>query len=283
MLTYTSGRNLFGKLASNSSSANLTIADTLINEKIREVITWKPWDFRERTRTASTVASQQFYNLPNDFRKLKNVTVTIGSTKYSPRECKSREHWDRLNQSTTTSNTPEWYYVFNKQLGFFPTPSSATTDAITYIYEKGHKDLSVADYTTGTITTTATASNVTTVTGSGVTWTSAMVGRYIKIDTGSGGDGLWYEIATVPTSTTLTLTLPYLGTAISSGSATYIIGEVSMIPEDFQIVPLYGALELYFTSIQPEIERADRFKRLFMEGKASMQSELGNKTSSPIL
>lgn len=282
MQTYTSGRNLFGSLSSNTSSTNLTVGDTLINEKIRELVSWKPWDFRERTRTVSTVASQQFYNLPNDNRRLKNVTVTIGSTIYTPKECKSRTHWDYLNRSTTTSNIPEWYYVFNKQLGFFPTPSSATTDAVTYIYERGHIDLSVADYTAGTITTTSTVSSVTTVTGSGTTWTSAMVGRYLRIDAPTG-DHQWYEIATVPTSTTLTLTLPYLGTAISAGSGTYTIGQVSLVPEDFQMVPIYGALEIYFTSIQPERERAEMYKNLFREGKSNLQIENGSKTTGVII
>lgn len=282
MLTYTGSRNLFGTLSSNTTETNKVLGDTLINEKAREIISVKPWNFREKVSTKSTVASTQFHNLEPDFAKLITTTVTIGSTTYTPRESKSLEHWNRLNQSVSTSNTPEWYYILAGRLGYYPRPSSATTDAITDTYLRKHKDLTIADYTAGTITTTSTASGVTTVTGSGVTWTSGMIGRYIRIDQPTG-DNVWYEIATVPTSTTLTLTLAYAGTAISAATATYTIGQVSILPEDYQILPVYGALEIYFTSVQPEAERAQLYKTLFNQGMLRMQNELGSKSTSPTL
>ncbi len=282
MLTFTQRRNLYGNLTGNTSSSNLTLGDQLINETDREIITSRPWDFRERTQTPTTVASQQFYNLAPNYGKLINTTITVGTTKYSPKEITSRKTWDQLNESTSTSNTPEYFFIFNKQIGFYPTPATAG-NTITNIYQAVHKDLSVADYITGTITTTSTVGTTTTVTGSGTTWTSAMVGRYIQIATAGGGDNEWYEIATVPTATTLTLTLPYSGTAITAGSATYIIGQSSIIPSDFHILSVYRACELYYSGPGFDADRAATWKNLYREGLIRMQSELGGKSTSPRL
>lgn len=275
MLTYTSRRNLAGKLTSDSGSENLTLMDTLLNEADREVITMKPWRFREKTITKSTIASQQFYYIGEG--RVRNVTVTIGSTKYTPREVKTRDDWDRLNQSDSLSDTPEFYFVGDGRIGFYPTPSSATTDAIEANIFRYGKDLSVADYTTGTITTTSG----TTITGSGTTWTSQMAGRWIRItgtDTANTGDNEWYEISSVTSTTVLELVSPYLGTAITAGSATYIIGQTSIIPEDFQMVPVHRAVEHYFSYVQPEKDRAERAKQSYAEGLKRMQIELGGST-----
>ncbi len=277
MLTYTTRRNLAGKLTSDSSSDNLTILDTLLNEADREVATMKPWGFRQKTRTSSTLTSNSHPVAP-DCGKLVNVTVTIGSTKFTPKRVKTREEWDRLTQSTnTTSNTPEAWFPFGRTYSFYPAPSSATSNAITETYERIQRDLSIADYTTGGVLTATTGS--TAIVGTSTVWTTSMAGRYIRIaesDTANKGDGIWYEIASVASATTLTLVAPYQGTSISSGNAAYTIGQVSIIPEEFQMVPVYKAVENYFTYVQPEKDRADKAKINFMEGIKRMNAECGS-------
>lgn len=276
MQTFTTRRNLVGVMTGDDGTINLSRMDTLLNEADKEVCTLKPWSFRQKTKTLST-ETDNAHQLPNDCARVLDVTVTIGSTKYSPKQVKTRDEWDRLNQSTSiTSNTPEYWFIFGKVLSFYPGPSSATTNAITVSYHREIKDLSIADYTTGTITTITSGS--TTVTGSGTTWTAQMAGRYIRItdsSTANTGDGYWYEIASVTSATVLELTAPYNGTSIAAGSAAYTIGQVSIVPEDFQMVPMYRALELYFTSIKPEKDRADKFKSLYIEGVRRMNAELG--------
>lgn len=266
-----------GTLTGDSSSVNLTTMDTLHNEAIREVIVSKPWGFRQKSKTISTVASQQFYNLPADCGKVLNATVLIGSTRYTPHRIKTREDWDMLNQtSSVTSNTPEYYFVYAKTVGFYPKPSSATSDAITVNYEREVKDLSIADYTTGTIT--SIANSATTVTGSGTTWTAQMAGRYIRItdsNTANTGDGYWYEISSVTSATVLELVSPYNGTSISAGTAAYAIGQTSIIPEDHQMTPIYRAVENYFSYIQPEVARAQQAKVNYQEAMRRLQAECG--------
>lgn len=277
MFTYTGARTLLGTLTGDSSSANLTNLDTLHNEGIKKVITTKPWPFRQKTWTRST-ETDNVHQLPGDCGKVLNVTVTIGTTKYTPKRVKSREEWDRLNQSTAvSSNTPEYYFIFGKTYSFFPKPSSATTDAITISGEREVKDLSVADYTAGTIV--SIANGATTVTGSSTVWTAQMAGRYIRItdsNTANTGDGYWYEISSVTSATVLELVAPYNGTSIAAGSAAYTLGQASIIPEDYQMVPLNWALQYYFQYILPDADRAALAKNDYIDGIRSMNIGLGS-------
>lgn len=277
MLTYTSRRNLFGKLTGDSGTNNLSLGDTLINEADREVITAKPWGFRQASTTQDT-ETDNIHNLPADCSRVVKITVTIGNVKYTPRRVTTREEWDYLTQSTnTTSDTPEAYFVFGKTYSFYPAPASSTDSAVTVVYARGQKDLSVADYTTGTIT--SIANGATTVTGSSTVWTAKMVGRYIRFtdsDTANTGDGEWYEIASVTSATVLELATPYAGISISAGTAAYTIGQTSIIPEEFQILSVYRACEIYFTSVKIEEKRAVMYKNLFGEGMKRMQVELGS-------
>lgn len=276
MLTYTSARNLLGSLSGDNSAANLIVLDTLYNESIRKVVSLKPWSFRQASRIQST-ETDNVHNLPGDCGKVVNITVTIGTTKYSPRRIKSREAWDRLTQTTNTSNIPEAYFIFGKIYSFFPGPSSATANAILVSYQREHKDLSIPDFTTGNIV--SITNGTTTVTGSGTAWTSPMAGRYIRItesSTANTGDGYWYEIASVTSATVLELVNPYNGTSIAAGSAAYTIGQSSMIPEDHQMVPLHDTLNQYFTYVQPEPDRATLSKNAFADGIRSMNADCGS-------
>jgi len=227
------------------------------------------------------VASQQFYNLPARASRVYTPTVTIGTTQYTPIEIQTREEWDVLNQSTDVkSDTPEYYFIFGGQFGFYPTASSATANAISVPYLQTHKDLSIADYTTGTIT--SIANGATTLTGASTSWTDKMVGRFIQItdsNSDNTGDGVWYEIATFTSATVFELKAPYQGqTLTATAAAAYTLGQVSIIPEDFQMLPVFKSAETYFTSVQPDPERAGLYKLLYIEGLRDMQNELGAKS-----
>ena len=249
MKSYTTLRNLYGSLTNDTGSTNLTLGDQIMNDDYRRISAVKDWSFLERLRTLDTKASTQFYNLPYDCDQVREVAVIVSSTRYTPRLSPSREHWDKLNYSTYTSDIPEWYFVFGGQLGLWPTP--ATAGSTINITQKSRViDLSVADYTTGTIKTTATALGITTVTGDSTVWTAQMVGRYIRItysDTANTGDGLWYEITGVASNTVMTLVRAYGGTAITAGTAAYTIGQMPLLPEAYHDLPALYASGLYWS------------------------------------
>lgn len=281
MLTYTSRRNLFGDLCNNSSSATLTIADRLMNDSEKRIISAKDWPFLWRQYTKTTTASTQAINLPAYTSHPQSIYVTVGSYRYSPKEISNRSEWDKLNETVTTSDIPEYYFIYDGQLLLHPTPSSSS-NVVTFNARRIARDLNIADYTTGNITTVATSGSTTTVTGSGTTWHTGMIGRYIRITDGDAantlsGDHIWYEIASVPSSTTLTLTRTYGGTAISGASASYTIGQVSLIPEPHNLLPVFDALNIYFTSIEPDSNKAQLYANKYENGYAQMVRDFGSK------
>lgn len=281
MLSYTSRRNMFGNLCNNSSAATLSLADSLMNDSEKRIIASKDWPWLWRQYTLTTVASQSGYYLPAYSHKPQSIYVTVGSYRYTPREVTIREDWDKINEVTIKSDIVTHYFVYDGKIELFPVPSTSG-NTITVNARRVAKDLMRPDYTTGTITTTANAGVVTTVTGSGTTWTTAMIGRFIRItedDTALTGDGIWYEIATVPSSTTLTLVRTYQGTALAAASASYTIGELSLIPEPHEQLPIFEALNLYFTSTDPDVGKAQLYGEKFKEGYMQMFTDYGSKTN----
>lgn len=284
-MTYTTLRTLAGQLVNDSTSTTLDfLIDTLYNEEYKRVASLAPWNFLQRTRTATTVASQQFYELPNDVDQIVNVTVLNGNLLYTPRPVQSRTEWDNLNYSTAySSNYPQFYFVFNNTLGFWPKPSAAS-QTITYSYRKKVAELSIADYTTGNIS--AATNGDETITGAGTTFTAPMAGRFLQItetSTANGsGDNLWYEIASITSATELELVDKYVGLTISTNTA-YTIGQMPLLPEAYHQVPLYRALYTYYTSVQPEPARADRYLQQWEEGTRNLQEAYGKKVSNVVL
>lgn len=118
------------------------------------------------------------------------------------------------------------------------------------------------------------------VTGSGTTWTSNMVGYLFQVDQPSG-DAFPYVINQVYSTTILALNTQYTGAAITSGSATYTIGQISIIPTAYQLYPVYRSTERYY-SIElkdPELKKefGEDADKLF----AQLMSDMGNKDTDP--
>jgi len=288
MKTYTTLRNLFGSLTNDSSSDNLTLGDQLINDSYRRLCSEREWDFVEKQKTALTVASQQAYDLPYDYERLIAVSVQTGTSQtYVPRECPSQRDWEILNENTSvSSNYPEWYWIYNNQILFYPKPSTAG-NTITYTYRRRVIDLSEADYSTGTVSTATNGS--TSIVGAGTTWTLVDAGFYIKItpdrtDSTKDGDGFWYGISSVTDNTTIVLTRNYEGTTIGpAAGAAYIIGEASMLPEAYQDIPVYDAAMVYYSTVFPEPDRAAMMKAIRDEKHAQLVADHSLRTLDPVV
>ena len=282
MLSYTSLRNLFGKYTNNTTSSNLTDGDQYINDAIRQICASNSWDFIEKTSTATTTASTQSYKLPFDYDKLISVTVTIGTTQYIAREVADKITWDYLNQNTQiTSNIPSYYFILGEQLLFWPIPSSSS-NTITYTYLKRVKDLSNADLTAQTVSVT---SGSTTVTGSGTSWRRGIIGSWIKIapntssDTTSG-DGEWYEISAVASTTSLTLVKAYNGSTVTSGTA--IIGQMPVLPDSYHKMPVYRAAVEYWIANDND-KKAKYYQDLFDSMMTQLEADHLSKTTDDTL
>jgi hypothetical protein len=220
--------------------------------------------FLEATKNMETVASQEGYQIPNKFRKIIDMYVYSGTgaatdTIYTPEMVFDPVRWKQIKQMRYgEQDVPYFTYVENQKFYIQPIPATSG-NAITIRGRLNVRDLSISDYTTGTIV--SIANQGTAVVGSGTTWTADMVGRYIKItDTtaANGGDGFWYEIGSYTSATSIGLLKPYEGTAIAAGSAAYTIGQVPVIPEAYQMAIVYRACALYWDD-KSEMEKAKRF------------------------
>lgn len=274
MLTYSTALSTLQKIT-GVNSANTADSATLIqfwNDSRRTVANMNggKWSWLEIEEEVDTVASQDYVEIPNKIRKVMSVRQQNGANPtdviYRPRMIFDSGAWDSiLARLLGESDVPFFCYQRGQRLYIQPIPDTAGNRVIM----RGRlkiRDINIADYSTGTVT--AIANGATTVTGSGTTWTTSMAGRYIRItetDAAGGGDGYWYEIASVTNSTTIVLKKPYEGTTIAAGSAAYTIGLITYEPEAYQMAPIYRATAQWWDS-KENMQLSDRYWSLYDGG-----------------
>lgn len=120
------------------------------------------------------------------------------------------------------------------------------------------------------------------VIGAGTTFIPDMATgqRWLQV-TAPTGDNQWYQIGGFISSTAITLLNPYTGNSVTGGS--YTIGEMPILPEDYQDLALYRSLWIYFTSIVPDSGRSKLYKDLYDDGYIMLNQEYGQKNTSPVL
>lgn len=287
----TTGALLAGAITATLSTAwtyhTTTTTVTFSNGDIRQVkfiagstaMTWTG-GLTAAATTVLAVGALQFYPAPPNFSKLKTVTINVGALKWTPTEVLTREEWDKLNVFPYYSDIPNNFFLYpggdhGGQIGIFPIPAS-TGNIITYNYKFRIPDLSIADYSTGTVTVTKGS---TAITGAGTTWTPTtnanQESRWIKIAE-SKGDNLWYQIENISAAGALTLYQPYQGINVSGGS--YIIGQMPLLMEDFQDMLIWKPLIFYFSTIVPDPGKTAEFKELYDQKLKQLDEYAGTKT-----
>lgn len=278
MISYTQQQTIFGDLSQNTTAANLARGAYLANIEQRYLL--QKYFNNEGSYTMTTVANQQFYKMPPNYSKLKTVTITIGDLQWTPKEILTRQEWDNLNVFPYYSDIPNNFFIYpggdhNGQIGIWPIPSS-DGNTITFNYKFRIPDLSLADYSTGTV---AVANNGTTVTGSGTSWTptpnAPLESRWIQISQ-TKGDNLWYQVASVDSTTSITLYQPYQGITVSGGS--YTLGQMPILNEDFQDMLVWKPLIFYFASIVDNKVKKSEFQGLYDE-KVKQLNDYANSGS----
>lgn len=293
---------LTGSLSINATSATLTSVWTyptvtqLVNfsgAQQRSVlftngsasITWAVGLTATATTAISTVGVQD-YAIPANISKIKNDTITIGQLKYQPTPVMTRQEWDLINFLPYTSDIPNYFFIYNGNLGIFPILST-TGNIITFNYKTRVADLSFADYSTGTIDTAGMVAGSTAVTGLTTSWiTTGLypqnidIGYYnlnIKANT-PYGDGIWYPISKFLTNTTLTLSLPIINAPNITNATTYTIGQLPLLSEDFHDMLVYGALRVYYNSIVKDTDKYKVYDALYSERLVLLEEYAGTKS-----
>lgn len=288
-----------GVVASGATSATLDSAWTGLtvrqkvvfsNSEQREVlftkgstaVTWKPGLTSAATASATTVGVQA-YPIPPTVSKIKNDTITIGQLQYTPAPVQSIQEWTMLNALPYASDIPNYYYIYNNQVQFWPIPSTSG-NIITFNYQRRVPDLSFSDYSTGTISTVTEGD--TAIVGDSTAW-SATGGYPTGVDLSffnlairfnpPDGDGIWYPIQSFTSDTALTLLQP-IQNAPSSTVSSYTIGQLPLLQEDFHDMLVFGALKVYFSSILKDDKKYSQFAGEYESRLELLEAYAGTKS-----
>lgn len=253
---------------------------TVVFTKGSANITWNPPLMAVATTAISTVGVQA-YPIPANVSKIKNDTISVGQLVYTPAPVQSIQEWTMLNALPYTSDIPNYFYIYNNQVMFWPIPST-TGNVITFNYKSRVPDLSFADYSVGTLSGLAAGANV--ITGVTTVWSSQYpigvdilyYNLFIKIPP-PFGDGIWYPIQRFDSATSVVLATP-LQNAPSATSTSYIIGQLPVLQEDFHDMLVYGSLMTYFTSILDNDTAYKKYKDMYQERLDLLEAYAANKT-----
>jgi hypothetical protein len=258
----------------DSGTTATTIIKRAINQGMRKFMAAMSREWRMVEKTFSLVASQQFYQLPEDCIRPKALTVLVGTITYPLTEIPDQDTWLELNQRSQTSAVPRYYYVKGSdQIGIYPKPSASISSGATLTYEPSMRDMAQDDYTTGTVSLTSGSAAVV---GVGTTFTAKMIGRVLFVTDGSA-DGMGYKISAYTDATHITLDNVYGGTTVAG--STYLIGEVPAIPEEYHEALIdYGCFRFY--RYRKDMPWAKEMKGAFDEALLDCKNNYSSKTTS---
>lgn len=276
MISFTEIQNQYKDYTQNETTENLTRCAKLANIEHRYLL--QKYFSNEGSFTITTVANQQFYKMPPNYSKLKTLTITVGVLKWTPTEVLTREEWDKLNVFPYYSDIPNNYFIYpggdhGGQIGIWPIPAT-NGNTITFNYKFRIPDLSMADVTSNaSITTLTTAVSG----GSGFvpTTNAQSESRWIKFSQ-PDGDNLWYQLASVNSTSAATLYTPYQGITVTN--KTCIIGQMPLLMEDFQDMLIWKPIIFYFTTIVNDPTKAKEFQELYAQKLKQLDEYAGSKT-----
>lgn len=242
MLTFQESYEKAQGISGDTEAATLVLFKSDINQGAHRFNGALNRYFTRRAKTANIVAAQQYYQLPPDCIRVVKVRAKQSSSdnRYPLRQVRTEDAWDALNTTNQTGDWATYYFVRGSdEVGIFPIPSTSITAGLSIAYELRDKDLTQADYSDGTIELTQGS---TTVTGTGTTFTQAMIGRALKVTDGT--DGYWYRVSAYTSPTSITLEEPYIG--LSGDSKTYKLGESFLFPSEWHDAPVDFALSRFY-------------------------------------
>lgn len=280
--TFPTGSYVISFSDGSTKTATLTLDDTAVSWSggLTEAVNNYFYVSTIAASSSASIGGVQFYPFPPNYSKLKDLTITVGVLKWTLKEIRSREEWDNLNVFPYYASIPQHFFIYpggdkGGQVGIWPIPST-TGNVITYNYKFRVPDLSIADYTTGTL---SVSNGSQAVTGSGTSWTpttnAQLESRWLQIPQ-PNGDNLWYQIQSVNSTTSLTLYQPYQGIDVSG--ATYTIGQMPLIAEDFQDMLVWKSAVHYFTSVVDNPTKRKEFEEEYQKKMLMLKEYSGNNT-----
>ena len=223
---------------------NSTRAQTIITLGINEGLTLfrskLKRSFAKVTRKFDWVQNAGIYQAPEDMILGDAIYFYQGTQRFALEEIKNVNEWDVNTQNPTTGRPQYFRWISNDLFQVYPAPDANYSGGGEIRYLSRAKPLSQTDYTNGTV---AVTHGQNTVVGTGTTWTSALVGRFLRLADGND-DTNYYRVTSVTDNTHLTVENNFDG-ATQSGK-NYLIGEQPNIPQEYHFALISKGLHRYF-------------------------------------
>lgn len=274
MQTWTELVNIVTETLGDDSATTVRKAKRDLNIANNRLLEYIGRETTKLTVHASIVASQMWYQLPENCIRVAEAWLEQNGNKYPLTLIESEHDWNIITANTVSTATyPQSMHIRgNDQIGIYPLPAAAIANGLVISFEPDQVAMANDDYTTGTA---AATNGSLSVTGTGTAFTSAMVGRYFRVD----ADGRWYKIRTVTNGTTLTLDNYFIGNSISGA---YTIGEASILPAAYHDSLADYALMRGWQRRKDRQNAAD-FKALWDESVLLIKEKYATTTSSSIV
>lgn len=239
--------------------------------------------FSRKQQFTDIIDGQSIYQTPVDCVRIIGMTVAVSDTYQTPiKEIRSEFEWRQITSYPYNSNWPAFYFMIgNDELALWPTPSQDVTNGLRFYYQQSDHDLSVEDFigsSQSPVQTVTMLNGSNLVTSTGTTFTTQMKGLQFQLQ--GVTDLTWYEIVDVPTSSTLSLKSAFVG---NSGSGlNFRIGQVPIIPGEYQDSLVNYALYLFFSGKGNE-QRAQQHLGLFNAAIADAVEEYSSSTEGNVI
>lgn len=220
------------------------------------------------TRGFAFEPGQSKYQMPENLITLDRISYIEGGDRTQLHRVDSGDEWERMKSQTGETGTPQFFYVLSSDLfEVYPTPSAADTTGLLK-YKARAKRLSIADYSTGTISVTSGSQ---TVTGTGTAFTAKMVGQHIKLENPESDKSDYYQIIAVDTDDQ-ELTLENYYDGYTKTNENYRIGQVPDLPEEYHsVLADYGMYRFYLW--RKDKQMASEFQANFLQSFDEAGSE----------
>jgi len=125
------------------------LALALVNRTMLELARRYDWDQLTIRYTITTVASQEEYSLPADWKRFISGTWWDGTNTWPMEGPATAEQWERLKTWTSSTTVRRWFRVFQgasatpRKIYIFPTPA-ASSESLTLEYVSDEPVLSAA-------------------------------------------------------------------------------------------------------------------------------------------
>lgn len=265
-----------------TSYTNLSSTQAFLKQQINNTVTFlfsllRKYKLIPPAYTDATVDGTVTYKFRPGLSKLESMTITISSLVRPLIKVESQDEWDKL-VSVPQTGLPTHVFPQRDTFSLFPTPGDIYTLTIKGVFMP--VNMTVDDYTTGTITITTGDE---TITGAGgATFTAAMVGRWLAVTDSSGiPSSNFYRIASYTDATHVELDRKVIETTASG--QTYVIGESPEIPEELHEFIQYRVASIYYALRRKDMKQANALLNFFYTGDFENKERKGGSIKGGVL